>query len=352
MNHPSIGYRSQPPLKGRIKKNALFQARVTPTVLAFVFLLFSIVFSLRVLLSAQEPEKAVAAISVVTEVAGVKRTLPKGIVLSQPKDLLLRGIVFTQDRLYHGKLLLIDEKHPIPLAAAAPNTLSISAHAGGQVATRSAQTLTDRETLQALKELFQAGRQKGIGNWTVFAGTRSNEQQLDLQLEQLKVFAQSHSLEEAASMAARTWESPGCSEHQTGFAVDIRLCDDWNAPARTQSLSESREGQYLLDEAWRYGFIHRYQSKNPHRMPEEAYHFRYVGKPAAELMHLLEMTLEEFLSFAREKKEWAYYEDGKLKYYVVCEKAPGDWLTQAPDGVATIDYSADNTGYAIAIYGF
>lgn len=326
--------------------------KMAPMLCALLFLIFSIIFSVSKLSRLYSTVEPATFNEVATEVNGNKTTLPKGFSLKTPQGLTMRSAVFTREKLYCGKMLLIDEQHPVPAAAPAPNTLSIAAYAGSQVATRQAQTVTEEETLEALKTLFQAGRQKGHGNWTVFAGTRSNAQQLDLQLEQLGIFAQTHSLETAAAMAAKTWERPGCSEHQTGYAVDIRLVDGWAEPPHAEALGASKSGAYLLENAWKYGFIYRYGEKNPHRMAEENYHFRYVGKSNAELMYLLQMTMEEYLALLREKKEIAYFENGLLKYYAVCEEVMQDWLTKVPAEAVTIDVSYDNTGYALAVYGF
>ncbi len=320
---------------------------------ATALLAFSVVYSLGVLINVPKQDTAAKTASVVvTQVSGSNKTLPKGFSLQEPRGLTWQRAVFTKDKLYRGLLLLIDEQHPVPSTMPAPNSYSIAAYGKANVATRSAQTVTNMETLQALIPLFQAGRQKGFGEWTVFAGTRSNEQQLDLQLEQLSIFAKSYSLQTAAAMAAKGYERPGCSEHQTGYAVDIRLCDGYNAPPDAKSLSQSSSGKYLLQIAWQHGFIQRYTVKNPHPMEDEDYHFRYVGKNHAELIHLLNMTFEEYLTFLREKGLVCYYEGETLKYVVICGLADGDFMTRVPNEAVDMEASADNTGYAVILYTF
>ena len=320
---------------------------------AAAFFVFSIFYSARILSSAHTKNATWQAFSQgTTRVEGINKTLPKGFALQLPDGLTWHTAVFTKDKLYRGLMLLIDAQHPVPSAMPAPNSFSISAHGRANIATRSAQTVLNMETIEALIPLFQAGRQKGFGEWTVFSGTRSNEQQLELQLGQLAAYARNYPLVTAAAMAAKGYEAPGCSEHQTGYVVDIRLSDAYNAPPDNAALRDSQSGSYLLDIAWQHGFIHRYTEKNPHPQPEEDYHFRYIGKPHAELMHLLQMTFEEYLAFLREKGRLSYYENGRLKYVVICGRVEGDFSTKVPDEAVAIEASADNTGYAIVLYGF
>lgn len=340
-------------LPGILKKAEGRLSRVFPMLCAFLFFVFSIFYSAEILVKSHGQEAAVYAKShVVTQVAGVARTLPKGFSLKMPENLTWRTAVFTKEKLHRGLLLLIDPQHPVPSAMPAPNSVSVAAYGKASIATRAAHTVLNLETIEALIPLFRSGLKRGYGDWTVFAGTRSNEQQLNLQLEQLAVYAKSHPLVTAAAMAAKGYECPGCSEHQTGYALDIRLCGEYNAPPDSRPLADSRSGQYLLNVAWQYGFIHRYTEKKPHPIKEEAYHFRYVGRNHAELMRLLQMSFEEYLAFLREKEQLSYYEDGQLKYVVLCGRTEGDFLTKVPDEAMEMEASADNTGYAIVLYRF
>jgi|GEM_PF-2392000 len=340
-------------LTGVIKRLDKRISRALPMVCAFLFFVFSVFYSVEVLAKSHRQETAAYAQSrLITQVAGINKTLPKGFSLQVPENLAWRTAVFTKEKLHRGLLLLIDPQHPVPAAMPAPNSFSVAAYGQGSIATRSAHTVLNMETIQALVPLFRAGLKRGFGDWTLFAGTRSNEQQLNLQLEQLAIYAKAYPLVTAAAMAEKGYECPGCSEHQTGYALDIRLCEGYNTPPDSHPLRDSRSGQYLLNVAWQYGFIHRYTEKKPHPVQEEDYHFRYVGKNHAELMRLMDMSLEEYLAFLREKGQLSYYEDGKLKYVVLCGRTEGDFLTKAPEEALEIEASADNTGYAIALYRF
>ena len=72
--------------------------------------------------------------------------------------------------------------------------------------------------------------------------------------------------------AADTYSArPGHSEHQTGLAADINLVDD--------SFEYTSEGQWLNNNAYKYGFILRYPKGKTSETGYiyESWHYRYVG---------------------------------------------------------------------------
>jgi D-alanyl-D-alanine carboxypeptidase len=87
---------------------------------------------------------------------------------------------------------------------------------------------------------------------------------------------------------------PGYSEHQTGLADDLgdgSSCD-------LQVCFESHPAaKWLLANSWRYGWILRYPLGDTAvtGIQTEPWHFRYIGKAAAEEMHATGVkTLEQF----------------------------------------------------------
>lgn len=124
---------------------------------------------------------------------------------------------------------------------------------------------------------------------------RSQERQQELYDNKVRrVMAEGASLEEAQAEAARWVALPGTSEHQTGLAVDI-------VSLSNQMLDETQEStpefQWLAENAWKYGFILRYPNDKSEKtgIAYEPWHFRFVGKEAAEEMHDLGLCLEEYL---------------------------------------------------------
>ena len=85
-----------------------------------------------------------------------------------------------------------------------------------------------------------------------------------------------------------------CSEHSTGLAFDI-LCDE--VPHGNPAFVSTREGRWLIANAHRFGFILRYPAdkQTVTGVCYEPWHFRYVGKEAAEYIYSHGLCLEEFL---------------------------------------------------------
>ena len=85
----------------------------------------------------------------------------------------------------------------------------------------------------------------------------------------------------------------GYSEHQTGLALDINM-DNIN-------FLDTDEYKWLVNNAYKYGFILRYpkgkESITGYKF--EPWHYRYVGKKHAKIIHNNDLTLEEYLEYAK-----------------------------------------------------
>ncbi|MGV3465523.1 MAG: M15 family metallopeptidase [Heyndrickxia sp.] len=94
--------------------------------------------------------------------------------------------------------------------------------------------------------------------------------------------------------AAQAVAIPGESEHQTGLAMDITSQKE--NFLLTEKFGEEKEGIWLRDHAHEFGFILRYpkDKENVTKYEYEPWHFRYVGKKAAEVIYKNNWTLEEY----------------------------------------------------------
>lgn len=81
----------------------------------------------------------------------------------------------------------------------------------------------------------------------------------------------------------------GYSEHQTGLAVDINA-DGVNSTG-------NQVYKWLEKNAWQYGFILRYPSDKEDLTGTayEPWHYRYVGRNAAEEIYHQGICLEEYI---------------------------------------------------------
>lgn len=153
----------------------------------------------------------------------------------------------------------------------------------------------DERCYPDLKKMLDDCRAAGLKP-LVCSSYRSKEKQqtlFDNKVAKLK--KQGLSDKEAQAEAAKVVAVPGTSEHQTGLALDIV---DFN----NQNLDETQENtpvqQWLTKNSWQYGFIIRYPSVKTEitGITDEPWHYRYVGKDAAKVIHDQGLCLEEYLS--------------------------------------------------------
>lgn len=99
-----------------------------------------------------------------------------------------------------------------------------------------------------------------------------------------------YSAADAARITADQILYPGTSEHQLGFAADIKGTGQW--------FAQTKEYRWLRQHAHEFGFIERYTAeKQPITgIIPEPWHWRYVGTPWAEEIKDSGLCLEEFLA--------------------------------------------------------
>ncbi len=102
------------------------------------------------------------------------------------------------------------------------------------------------------------------------------------------------SREQAEQRLERQTELPGYSEHQLGLAVDIE--EQGSEPEKAQQ-ADTLTLRWLQENSWRYGFILRYPENKTEITGKDyrPWHYRYVGREAAEQIHELDLSLEEYI---------------------------------------------------------
>ena len=94
--------------------------------------------------------------------------------------------------------------------------------------------------------------------------------------------------EEALKVSAK----PGLSQHQLGTAIDFNSLQD--------SFALTAEGKWLLENAYKYGFILSYPEgyEDITGYSYEPWHYRYVGKNASYIIYnYFDNILELFLQW-------------------------------------------------------
>lgn len=137
----------------------------------------------------------------------------------------------------------------------------------------------------ALEKLVEGAQQDGY-RLVAVSGFRSYSRQQTIYQGNVDRMGE----EEANKVSAK----PGQSEHQTGLAMDLS-CESIGFSLE-EALGELPEGQWLAENAHKYGFIIRYQ-KNKTDITGynyEPWHIRYVGEALAKYLYNNDLTLEEF----------------------------------------------------------
>lgn len=152
----------------------------------------------------------------------------------------------------------------------------------------------DSRCYEAFEEMMAACRDAGYAPFLCSA-YRTQETQQSLYDNKVQRLMNSGMGEEGAKVeAAKAVAIPGTSEHQLGLAVDI-------VDANMQDLTDEQENtetqKWLMANSWRYGFIHRYPNDKTDitGIIYEPWHYRYVGKAAAQDIFNRDITLEEYV---------------------------------------------------------
>lgn len=144
------------------------------------------------------------------------------------------------------------------------------------------------------QQMYDAAKADGI-ILTPVSGYRSYErQERNFEREISDNMATGLDRKEATIKAATVIMVPGSSEHNAGLAMDI--C------SLSESFENTKEFEWLSENAAEYGFILRYpkdeKSRNITKVIYEPWHYRYVGVEAAKEIKAKGITLEEYLGLA------------------------------------------------------
>lgn len=182
--------------------------------------------------------------------------------------------------IHSGLLILVNAEHPIqhmerPVLAPAVSGSDIL------LDTRAAAMLSG-----LISRLGAAGEIVPVSGW------RSAEEQQEIWDGSM--------LENGAEFTRKYVALPGCSEHQTGLAIDLALRADSIDFIRPEFPYDGICGRFRALAA-DYGFVERYKSgkEDITGIAAEPWHFRYVGRPHARIMCDMGLCLEEYVEYLR-----------------------------------------------------
>lgn len=156
----------------------------------------------------------------------------------------------------------------------------------------------DERCYEDLQAMMDACREDGYSPLICSSYRTQKKQESLFQNKISRLMAKGLSEEEARAEAAKVVAVPGTSEHQLGLALDIV---DINHQVLDKSQEETGVQQWLMAHSWEYGFILRYPNDKSEitGIIYEPWHYRYVGRDAAQEIFEQGVCLEEYLDAAQ-----------------------------------------------------
>lgn len=145
----------------------------------------------------------------------------------------------------------------------------------------------------SLVRMLADAKLQGYNYWIASAYRSQEKQQKLVDEDVYTCMVHGMSYDDALKEVYKETMPAGCSEHQTGLALDI-LCSGNSIMDASQK--DEPGNKWLRKNCYKYGFILRYpeDKSNITGINFEPWHFRYVGKEAAKFIMKSGITLEEF----------------------------------------------------------
>ena len=218
-------------------------------------------------------------------------------------------IEITKEQVFQGNLLLVNNKYPVHQESINSDVVHLFAH---QELTQGYGLLDhDIQLSEAIADKFStmvaAAAKEGVRHFTINSGFRSFDEQGVLYQE----------------MGADYALPAGYSEHNLGLSLDVG--------STLMKMDEAPEGEWIEENAWKYGFILRYPEDKTKvtGIQYEPWHIRYVGWPHSAVMEEKNFALEEYLEFLKEQKSISTTIDGE-KYEITYYPVNNDTTIRVP----------------------
>ena len=143
----------------------------------------------------------------------------------------------------------------------------------------------EKTAYESFIEMFNDAKSEGL-SIVLSMGYRSYKDQKSI----FNIYKRDYGERYADEVSTR----PGYSEYQTGLALNIS-----KLYASDSKFEKTDEYKWLLENAYKYGFILRYPKDKEFitKYKYDANHFRYVGTEAAFVIHNEGITLEEYYAY-------------------------------------------------------
>lgn len=189
----------------------------------------------------------------------------------------MRTLRFNGKDIASGHLILVNPSHPIKREVPKSQLVSVNPDTAG--------VLLENQTAEMLSAVTTY--LNCAHDIVPVSGYRTMREQQEIYADSLR--------EHGIDFTQKYVALPGCSEHQTGLAIDLaenRDSIDFLRPDFPYTGICARFRELSV----RYGFIERYPAGREQitRIAHEPWHFRYIGYPHSEIMTQENRTLEEY----------------------------------------------------------
>lgn len=194
----------------------------------------------------------------------------------------MKTIKFTKGDKYRGDLILVNGSCPLQNSETPPCVPILDAFPSVLLHIKASACLR-----QILKSI-------GAGDSIVpVSGYRALTEQQEIYRDSLA--------ENGADFTQKFVAKPGCSEHQSGLAIDLGEKADYIDFIRP-NFPDKGICQDFRRLAAKYGFIQRYTQEKEAitHIACEPWHFRYVGYPHSAIMEELDLCLEEYIQYVKD----------------------------------------------------
>ncbi len=221
-----------------------------------------------------------------------------------------------------GPLVLINRRHPL---AAEPPALTAAAPG----------VLLERRAAACLRACIRAVG--GGAEIVPVSGWRSRQEQQRIWDDALR--------DHGPGFTRQYVALPGCSEHESGLAVDLGRAAAEIDFLRPDFPDDGACGAFRRAAAG-FGFVQRYrrEKETVTGIAEEPWHFRYVGVPHALLLERRGLCLEEYRDFLRERPRSVALADGRRATVFSVPCAGDEAALPPPCRAGRWEASGDNAG--------
>ncbi len=229
-------------------------------------------------------DEAVASISgetTVPEITTLVETEP-------PKEI---KVTVTEEDMHKGNLILVNYAYPYAFAESEVNEIvTVASAKNDNYVVRDNTIQLRKSTIEIfngmMDDMFAA---TGFNFLQVNSAYRSYEDQVNT----YEYYKNANGEEYAKKYVA----NPGNSEHHTGLALDLNV----NRKGAISYVESDADCAWFRENCDDYGFVLRYTPEKQYitGINGETWHYRYVGKPHAQLMTEMNLCLEEYTDYIK-----------------------------------------------------